>query len=211
MAKRIGVKVEDKTFNSLKDACEYLKIKYTGGLAHALNKGNTTYKGMTIEQVPVASKRRNRKGKGGCPVICENLNVTFKTISEAAQYAQADGWTMSKKMQSSGKFIDQNGNVYKRMLPMKSKNTYADTGAALTKIVPFIPRPGKRKVKEDKQEKMVFEQPAQVTTPKVEQPIAANKVDAARAVLKQKAMNYIQNDKYSIAKDFLDVIAALGE
>ena len=58
---------------------------------------------------------------------------------------------------------------------------------------------------------MVFEQPAQVIVPKVEQPIVVNKVDAARAVLKQKAMNYIQNDKYSIAKDFLDVIAALGE
>ena len=210
MGKKIKIKVDNvHVFNSLMDACKFLKKNNVAGLANAVKCGNKTYDGHSIEQLPCDTKKKRKiDKKHSCPVICENLNVTFKTITEAANYAQVDGWTMSKKMQSSGKFIDKNGNVYVRLKPMRSKNVYADIGATIQKNVPFTHR---RKKNDDKQEKMIFEQPAQVIVPKVEQPIAANKVDAARAVLKQKAMNYIQNDKYSIAKDFLDVIAALGE
>lgn len=189
---KIAVKIENKTFTSLKEACEYLKLKHSAGLAHALKKGNTTYNGLHIERLSPVSKgnKRNHK-KQSCPVLCENLNVRFKTITEAAKYAQADGWTMSKKMETAGQFIDKNGNVYKRMKPMKSKNVYENTGAEVKRVVEFHARPAARKE---------VIQPAQ--------PVI-DKVQLAKDVLKEKVISSINANDYTLAKNLIDVIQEL--
>jgi hypothetical protein len=59
----------------------------------------------------------------------------FKSIKDAAAYAQVDGWTMSKKMETSGSFIDNNGDEYIRETPMKTKNKYKNTGKKLCKAI----------------------------------------------------------------------------
>ena len=64
-------------------------------------------------------------------VINTTKNIWFKSIQDAAAYAQADGWTMSKKMETSGSFIDNNGDEYIRETPMQTKNTYKTTGKKL--------------------------------------------------------------------------------
>lgn len=68
-------------------------------------------------------------------VINTTKNIWFKSIKDAAAYAQVDGWTMSKKMETSGSFIDSNGDEYIRETPMKTKNKYKNTGKKLCKTV----------------------------------------------------------------------------
>jgi hypothetical protein len=68
-----------------------------------------------------------------CKVYCKNLAIWFDSIQEAADFAGAKMWTMSKKMAVSGSFIDKYGNEYVRERPMKTKNQYKDTGNKLCK------------------------------------------------------------------------------
>lgn len=72
----------------------------------------------------MADKRRIR-------VYCKNLSRWFKSISSAAEFANVDAWSMSKKMETSGSFIDRNGNEYIREKPMQTKNRYQNTGKTL--------------------------------------------------------------------------------
>lgn len=73
-------------------------------------------------------------------VINITKNMWFKSIKEAAAYAQVDGWTMSKKMEASGSFIDNNGDEYIRETPMQTKNKYKNTGKKLCKAHVCIKR-----------------------------------------------------------------------
>ena len=190
---KIAVKIENKTFTSLKEACEYLKLKHSAGLAHALKRGNTTYNGLRIERLsPITRGNKHNHKKQSCPVLCENLNVKFRTITEAAKYAQADGWTMSKKMQTAGQFIDKNGNIYKRMKPMKSKNVYENTGAEVKRVVEYHERPAARK---------------QETVQPAQQPV--DKIQLARDVLKEKVIASVQANDLTLAKNLIDVIQEL--
>lgn len=69
----------------------------------------------------------------GVKVYCTTLNKWFKNIRKAARFAGVNDWTMSKKMEVSGGFIDSNGNEYIRQRPMDTKNTYEDTGKTVKK------------------------------------------------------------------------------
>lgn len=60
-------------------------------------------------------------------VYCETLDIWFNTIKDAAKYAKVDAWSMSKKMDITGSFVDDEGNVYKRETPMKTRNIYNTT------------------------------------------------------------------------------------
>lgn len=60
-------------------------------------------------------------------VYCETLDIWFNTIKDAAKYAKVNDWSMSKKMDIMGSFVDDEGNVYKRETPMKTRNTYNTT------------------------------------------------------------------------------------
>lgn len=195
MGKKIAVKVENRTFNSLKDACEFLKIQHVAGLAHALNKGNSTYKGLAIEKVikKTTGNKSNHK-RQSCPVICENLNVKFKSITQAAQYAQADSWTMSKKMATAGQFIDKNGNIYKRMKPMKTKNTYSNTGAEVKRIVEFHERPNARK--------------QEVAQPVVREQVVDNNSEI-RSFLHDKLLSSVKADLLDDAKAYITILEKL--
>ena len=57
-------------------------------------------------------------------VYCETLDIWFNSIQDAAKYAGCNDWSMSKKMDIMGSFVDKAGNVYKRAEPMKTKNKY---------------------------------------------------------------------------------------
>ena len=64
-------------------------------------------------------------------VYCETTGIMYDSIKEASKVADVDNWTMSKKMEASGAFIDSKGNIYKRMTPMNTKNKYKDTGKSV--------------------------------------------------------------------------------
>lgn len=68
-----------------------------------------------------------------CKVYCKTLNKWFKTIKAAAKFAKANDWSMSKKMDVSGVFVDEEGREYIRQTPMETKNKYPDTGSRVLK------------------------------------------------------------------------------
>lgn len=82
--------------------------------------------------------------KYGCRVWCPTLDKWFNSIRAASRFAGANDWTMSKKMEVSGSFIDANGNKYIREYPMKTKNDYVDTGNTIKSVRTFK---GRRKRK----------------------------------------------------------------
>ena len=140
-----------------------------------------------------------KKQTKGCPVYCETLNKTFKSIKEAAQFAKADNWTMSIKMDVAGQFVDKEGNVYKRLKPMDTKNTYRNTGAALQKIF-------KNKKSHSKQLNLI----PTVNEVKVEKKVEVpNSMTLIKEVLKENAMTFLSLDQYSQAKKNLDALASL--
>lgn len=195
MGKKIAVKIENRTFNSLQEACAFLKIQHVAGLAHALNRGNTQYKGLNIERIstPARGNKHNHK-KQSCPVICENLNVKFKTITAAAKYAQADGWTMSKKMETAGQFVDKQGNIYKRLKAMKTKNVYENTGDTVKRVVEFHERPAARK--------------QEVATPVVrEQALDAN--SEVKQFIQDKLLASIKSENFTDAKAYITIMEKL--
>ena len=208
MGSKIAVKIENKTFNSLKEACEFLKIQNVAGLAHAISKGNTRYKGLNIERISAKSTSNKAKHKQkNCPVICETLNKKFKTIRAAATYAQVDQWTMSKKMTTAGQFKDKDGNIYKRLKPMNSKNVYENTGDTIKCKRAFAHRTVS---------KPVYNQPVQVLDTKPEEVLRpaqptlnVDKRQLAKDVLKEKVIASIQVNDYTLAKNLIDVIQTL--
>lgn len=131
------VLVDGVAYNSCHDAEQLLGFP-KNVLAGALNNMQKFYKGHAIEYVYPSDTKTTPKNDGrksGTGVYCENLNKHFPSINDAAKFAQADAWTMSKKMEFAGKFIDDNGNVYIREQPMKTINVYKNTGAKLKRKV----------------------------------------------------------------------------
>lgn len=82
-----------------------------------------------------------------CKVYCPTKGRWFKSICAAARFAGVNDWTMSKKMEVSGSFIDAEGNEYFRDRPMKTKNTYEDTGNAIKSVRTFKGRRKRTTVK----------------------------------------------------------------
>lgn len=133
--KKTPVIVDGVVFESMKDAEEMYNWP-VGALSKPLRLGKSFYKGHKIQLVFPSKKRPIQAQKMSCKVYNKTLDITYNSIMEAANHAKCDPWTMSKKMESSGGFIDANGNEYIRLTPMKTKNVYEDTGKTIKKIMP---------------------------------------------------------------------------
>lgn len=196
MKQPVSIQINDKIFNSLYSAGKYFNIN-VGTLSTLVRKGITEYKGLKIvtttpvKSMPVRTHKSHGRNPNSCPVICETTGFMYKTITAAAKHAKADNWVMSLKMSTAGKFIDKNGNVYKRLKPMETKNVYANTGAT----VKF-----NRNVTVVKHEE-----------PKPVVKVSTNKNALAQTILKGKAIDFINQGNYNVAKDLLDVIAELNK
>ena len=143
----IPVLVDNVAYNSISDAERALGLS-ENTLAKPLRQGRKIYKGHTIEYVlPSQKDKIKHKNIKAVKVLCVTTGVTYDRLGDAAQVAGVDSWTMSKKMEASGGYIDKNGNEYVRLSPMVSKNVYKDTGKTLKAIRGFNPRPSRRGVK----------------------------------------------------------------
>lgn len=213
MSKRNGqaVVIEGQTFKSISEAARFVGVD-TSCIRWALkfNK-NRKYKDLSVSfadptkeaevvagfnKVKEARKqrriaRRCKKLSARCsPIYCENLNKTFKTISAAAKFAKTSTYTLSTKTEVSGRFVDKAGNVYTRLKPMNRKSTkqYPNTGDTLK-----------------------FER----STGYVKAPVVAKEnvsgVKLAQTILKGKAIDYIQNNNFDLAKELLDIVKQIKE
>ena len=142
--RNIAVLVDGVAYNSITDA-EKLCGFCAGTLAKPLRQGKKTYKGHSIEYVMPSQRKKTSHKK--VQVVCINTGVVYDRLGDAALAAGADSWTMSKKMEASGGYIDANGNEYRRLTPMRTKNTYKDTGKKLKSKREYTPRPSRRGVK----------------------------------------------------------------
>lgn len=102
-------------------------------VSDALRRGAKTIYGHTLEAVypSMLKNRKPLKKRTNVKVLCKTTGITYDSIREAALVAGVDDWTMSKKMESAGSFIDKNNNEYVRLKPMKTKNIYENTGKTL--------------------------------------------------------------------------------
>ena len=116
------VKVEKTIFNSLKEAAAFLACN-PSYISQVLAKGSNKIKGRNIEVIESACSVTDTKkaSKRACPVLCETTGKMYPTIAAAARAAEANSWTMGIKMETTGKFIDKDGNTYVRTRPMVSK------------------------------------------------------------------------------------------
>ena len=106
-------------------------------ISKALRCGQKHCCGHDIEPVfPSQIKHIEKKVK----VYCETTGIMYDSIKEAAKVADVSDWTMSRKMETSGAFIDSKGHIYKRMTPMETKNKYKDTGKSVKYKREYAPR-----------------------------------------------------------------------
>lgn len=146
----IPVIVEGTEFESISAASRFLKVSstsvwhacHTSGKLSGLSvsfKDKSMSKAKSLEDGYqaryYAKKKKEINNKKSCPVICETLNKKFKSIKDAAKFANANGWTMGIKMEVNGQFVDKSGNIYKRLKPMNTKNSYKSSSDTLTKEV----------------------------------------------------------------------------
>ena len=147
LARRIPVLVDNVAYNSIADAERALGWS-ENTLAKPLRQGRKIYKGHTIDYVlPSQRDKLKCKNPKAVKVLCVTTGVTYDRLGDAAKIAGADEWTMSKKMETSGGYIDKNGNEYVRLSPMVSKNVYKDTGKTLKAIRKHTEIPSRRGVK----------------------------------------------------------------
>lgn len=60
-------------------------------------------------------------------VYCEKTGKEFNSLKDAAKELGLDSWTLSRKIESNGFFVDENGNKWKKTEKMKTKNKYKKT------------------------------------------------------------------------------------
>ena len=132
----VPVIVDGVAYNSCAEAERSLGVPLCS-ISKALRCGQKHCCGHDIEPVfPSQIKLTEKKVK----VYCETTGIMYDSIKEAAKVADVDNWTMGKKMETSGAFIDSKGNVYKRMTPMNTKNSYPDTGKRVKHKRQYSPR-----------------------------------------------------------------------
>lgn len=195
--KKVAVVVEGTRFDSITSAAKYLGVvpaqvwsaaHGSGRLKDLAIKFEHPEQSQALSLAKGYKPKKAKNDKRNCPVICETLNRKFKTITAAAKHAHVNEWTMGLKMQTAGQFVDKEGNVYKRLKPMNTNKVYTNTGDTMQKEV-------------KKHSKAI----PVVAEPKV------SGIALAKQILKGKAIDYIQNNNFDVAKELLDIVEQIKE
>lgn len=83
--------------------------------------------------------------KSAVPVKCLETNTIYPSINAAAKACKEHMWTMSVKMEETGKFVDRQGNTYIRLAPMikRTNRTYGVKSSEITRdIKPYTKKSG---------------------------------------------------------------------
>jgi len=209
--KAVAVLVEGEEFKSMQDAANFLGVKsvnvwraaHTGsdikGFSIKLKDPSKsqakslspTYAMEYYKKKHAAKKRGEAKS---CPVYCENLNKTFRTIGDAAKFAKVSDYTLSTKTETCGKFVDKAGNVYKRLKPMQQRTSkvYPNTGA---------------EVKVERPQGYTREVTPKETMPESKPVVIDNN---PVTVLQNNAISHIKNGDYASAEKFLTALKVIS-
>lgn len=211
--------VDGKTFISVKEAAKAYKFNATS-LYQALHNGQTLHRGhkicYSVKTVNAYRKEQDmlnktnstsevittakRKGRESCPVKCTTTGKYYPSISAAAKELGLHMWTMSVKMEDTGKFIDKNGNEYIRLKPMNklTDRTYNTKYSSITRdIKPYT------KKNTDKQEELSLIK-SSVVTPII--PIKTKQTEVVASLLKSASL-LVDNKNYVQAASIYNILA----
>ena len=191
-----AIEIDGKTFNSMIDAAAYYKVSVATLATTLRNNRSRIYKGMTIryadevKEAEVRAKLGTDKGnispKRGKPITIVHKDTlkqySFKSYAAASKFIGVD----SSAVQSA----------------VKAGRTHVKEYLLPNAIVE--PEPIKAV-------ELQVEQP--VITPKaiVKEPETISGIQVAKNILKEKIMDYIKNDNFTVAKELMTVVEQIKE
>lgn len=132
--KKIRVRIGMKCYESMRDAARAFGCSYLAIIKRFKEEGQVKNNILTLDNFELRRRAKAKKvGKAGCPVRCITTGKEYSCISQAAKAIGVNSWTMGLKMEKAGKFIDNNGNEYIRLIPMQTNRDYPDTPANIVK------------------------------------------------------------------------------
>ena len=142
---RILVSVDGGKLRNVMDTAEKYNVK-ANSLYMALHNNQKYFFDYRINKIDkytydlitskASSKERNLS-KRAVGVKCVDTGVVYPSISAAAKACGEHMWTMSVKMEETGKFIDKEGKEYVRLTPMNklTDRTYGIKASAITRDI----------------------------------------------------------------------------
>ena len=188
----ISISVDNVKFNSVKEAAQLCNMS-KGALYSALNKRASSVKGYYIEHlgkntfnitknsIAKVSEKPTRGAKAAVQVKCLETGKIYPSIGAIAKKLGVNMWTMSVKMEETGKFIDKQGNSYIRLSPMVKRVDH-DYGFKTSSIT--------RNIRRNRVEKSIKTTENVSSTPSKKDLIVQNLVKSATLLTDTK--NYTQ-------------------
>ena len=187
-----AIEIDGKTFNNVIDAAAYYKVSVATLATTLRNNKNRIYKGMAIKyadevkEAKVRAKLGTEFSKRGKPITIVHKDTlkrySFKSYAAASKFIGVD----SSAVQSS----------------VKAGRTHVKEYLLANAIVE--PEPIKAV-------ELQVEQP--VITPKdiVKEPETISGIQVAKNILKEKIMDYIKSDNFTVAKELMTVVEQIKE
>lgn len=145
----INISVENVKFDSVNDVAQLCNMS-RGALYNALSNGASSVKGYIIQRfgkntfnlikddtLIKAPKVPTHGPKAAVKVKCLETGKIYPSIGAIARELGINMWTMSVKMEETGKFIDKQGKSYVRLSPMvkRTNNTYGFKTSSITRDI----------------------------------------------------------------------------
>ena len=191
-----AIEIDGKIFNSMIDAAAYYKVSVATIATTLRNNKSRIYKGMTIKyadevkEAEVRAKLGTDKGnispKRGKPITIVHKDTlkqySFKSYAAASKFIGVDESAVQSAVKAG------RTHVKEYLLPN-----------AIVEPEPI------------KAVELQVEQP--VITPKdiVKEPEAISGIQVAKNILKEKIMDYIKNDNFTVAKELMTVVEQIKE
>lgn len=190
------IEIDGKTFNNMIDAAAYYKVSVATIATTLRNNKSRIYKGMTIryadevKEAEVRAKLGTDKGnispKRGKPITIVHKDTlkrySFKSYAAASKFIGVDSSTVQSAVKAGRTHVKE----------------YLLANAMVE------PEPIKAV-------ELQVEQP--VITPKaiVKEPEAISGIQVAKNILKEKIMDYIKSDNFTVAKELMTVVEQIKE
>lgn len=191
-----AIEIDGKIFNSMIDAAAYYKVSVATIATTLRNNKSRIYKGMTIKyadevkEAEVRAKLGTDKGnispKRGKPITIVHKDTlkrySFKSYAAASKFIGVDESAVQSAVKAG------RTHVKEYLLPN-----------AIVEPEPI------------KAVELQVEQP--VITPKdiVKEPEAISGIQVAKNILKEKIMDYIKSDNFTVAKELMTVVEQIKE
>lgn len=143
----IEISVDNVPFDSVKEVADLCDMS-KGALYNALSRNQSYVKGYNIQKLGVNHYNLYKSDtkpihkvmkdpKAAVQVKCLETGKIYPSIGTIAKELGINMWTMSVKMEETGKFIDKNGRSYIRLSPMvkRTNHTYGFKESSITRNI----------------------------------------------------------------------------